>query len=312
MQGRTSISRRTAMAVCLTAVVAAPLLLAPGAQAPGSALDRIRAAGRIHLGYRSDARPFAYKDESGQPAGYSTELCLAVAGAIKREPGLEGLGVDWVPLALDARYAALQQGQVDILCGADTVTLARRAHVSFSLPIFAGGIGVVVRADAPARLREVLSGKGQTFQPTWRASATQVLQTKAFSAVQGTTADTWLTARVRDLQVITSVSRVSGYDAGIQALLDRKSDAFFGERAVLLDAVKRNPAARDLLVVDRLFTYEPLALAFPRGDEQFRLLVDRTLSRVYASGDIHTLYAKWFGEPDETALTFFRWNTLPE
>ena len=312
MQGRTSVSRRRAMVVLAAAVLAAPLVLAQGAQAPGSTLDRIRAAGRIHLGYRSDARPFAYKDESGQPAGYSAVLCRAVADALKSEPGLEGLAVDWVPVAVDERYPALQQGRVDILCGAETVTLARRAHLSFSIPIFAGGIGALMRADAPARLREVLSGKGQTFQPTWRAAATQVLQAKAFSAIEHTTADTWLTSRVRDLQVITSVSRVTSYDAGIQAVLDRKSDAFFAERAVLLDAARRNPAARDLLVVDRLFTYEPLALAFPRGDEQFRLLVDRTLSRLYASGEIHALYAKWFGEPDETALTFFRWNALPE
>lgn len=301
-------SRRTTMAISMTVLLAAPILVAQGT--PGGTLDRIRAAGKIRLGYRTDARPFAYKDDGGQPAGYSVALCHLVADAVKGEPGLSGVTAEWVPVTAEERFGALEQGRIDVLCGAETVTLERRAHVSFSIPIFPGGIGALVRADAPARLREVLSGRAQTYRPTWRASATQVLQARAFSAIQGTTADTWLASRIKELQVIAEVSRVNGYDAGIQALVDRRSDAFFGERAVLIDASRRHAAARDLQVIDRLFTFEPLALAFGRGDEAFRLLVDRTLSRTYGSGDISWLYTKWFGEPDDTTMTFFRWNTL--
>jgi hypothetical protein len=33
---------------------------------------------------------------------------------------------------------------------------------------------------------------------------------------------------------------------------------------------------------------------------------------VYRSGEIEKLYVKYFGEPDESTLTFFRWNTLSE
>ena len=81
---------------------------------------------------------------------------------------------------------------------------------------------------------------------------------------------------------------------------------------MLLDAARRHASAGDLTSIDRLFTYEPLALAFGRGDEEFRLLVDRTLSRLYGSADMGGLYTKWFGEPDESTLSFFRWNTLPD
>jgi ABC-type amino acid transport substrate-binding protein len=315
MQGGRSVGlrgRRAALAAGAVAVLTAPLLLAQAPPAPAGTMDRIRAAGTIRLGYRADARPFAYKDESGQPAGYSVALCRSLVDAAKREPGLAGLRVEWVPIAVEERFTAVQQGRIDVLCGAETVTLARRALVSFSLPIFPGGVAAAVRADAPARLRQVLAGRGQTYHPVWRASASSVLQARAFSAVQGTTADTWLTGRIRDLQVIADVTRVSGYDAGIQALVDRRSDAFFGERAVLLDAVKRHPAAAELAVIDRQFTYEPIALAFARGDEEFRLVVDRALSRLYSSGQLGTLYAQTFGEPDESTLAFFRWTALPD
>ena len=294
------------------AAKAVPRASAPApATAPADALGRIRASGQIRLGYRADARPFTYSGEAGAPAGYSIAVCQVVVDAIKTEPGLAAVTIQWVPVTMDDRFAAIEQGRVDLLCGADTITLARRAQVSFSVPIFPGGIGALMRADAPARLREVLSGGGQTFRPTWRAAASNVIQARAFSAVQGTTADTWLAGRIKDLNVVTDASRVSTYDAGVQGVVDRTSDAFFGERAVLLDIVKRRPS-RDLIVLDRLFTYEPLALAFARGDEEFRLLVDRSLSRFYVSGQAGALFTQWFGEPDQNTLTFFRWNTLPE
>ena len=138
----------------------------------------------------------------------------------------------------------------------------------------------------------------------------QVLQAKAFSAVSGTTAEEWLTGRIKDLQVVTTVSPAASYDAGVEALLAHKVDALFGERAILLDAAKRHSAARDLVVLGRLFTYEPLALVMGPGDEGFRLIVDRTITRAISSGDLIKLYTTWFGEPDEGAVTFFRWNTL--
>jgi ABC-type amino acid transport substrate-binding protein len=222
------------------------------------------------------------------------------------------LTVEWVPVSIDERFRAVQQGQIDLLCAADTVTLARRTETAFSIPIFPGGIGALVRADAPARLRDVLAGRGQVFRPTWRATAGQVLQSRAFSVVRGTTAEKWLADSINELQVIAEVVPVGGYDAGIQALLDRKSDVFFGERAILMDGAHRHPSARNLATIDRLFTTEPLALAIGRSDDDFRLIVDRALSRLFRSGEIGKLYADAFGEPDENVLAIFRWNALPD
>jgi len=86
----------------------------------------------------------------------------------------------------------------------------------------------------------------------------------------------------------------------------------FGDRAILLDAAARSSSAHDLVVLTRQFTYEPLALASARGDDDFRLLVDRTLSRLYRSGEIAGIYTSFFGEPDANALAFFGFVALPE
>ena len=65
-------------------------------------------------------------------------------------------------------------------------------------------------------------------------------------------------------------------------------------------------------MLPRLFTFQSYALALERGDEDFRLLVDSTLSELSHSGEIANIYAAHFGEPDENALMLFRMIALPD
>ena len=292
------------------AAVAAAALTVARAQTPVTgALARIADAGRIRLGYRVDASPFSYRDDSGGPAGYSIALCQRIANAIKEELRIPRLEVEWLPVTASNRFEAVRQSTIDMLCGADTISISRRKTVDFSIPIFPGGIGVLLRADAPARLKNVLSGKAQTAHPIWRASASEILQFKTFAVVTSTTSEAWVRDRISDLKIVATATSVPTYDAGINAVLERKADALFGERAVLLDLSRRRP---DLVVLDREFSHELLAFALPRGDEPLRLAVDRTLSQFYAYGPLSGLYAKWFGEPDEQTLNFFRWAAIPD
>jgi ABC-type amino acid transport substrate-binding protein len=301
------------IASCVIALLAVvPLALAEAPPASAGTLDQIKAGASIKLGYRSDARPLSYKDESGNAAGYSVALCQRIAEATKVKLGLAELKIQWVPVTIENRFRAVQQGEIDLLCGAETATLARRADVAFSIPTFPGGIGALLRADAPARLREVLSGRPAEFRPQWRGTVGQLLQAQTFSVVAGTTSEGWLAGRLKDFKIASKVSPVESYEGGLQSVLDRTSNVLFGDRAILLDAAKRSASARDLIVLDRLFTYEPLALALRRGDEDFRLVVDSALSQLYKSGEIGAIYAKSCGEPDENALNFFRLNALPD
>jgi polar amino acid transport system substrate-binding protein len=295
-------------AVLTAAVMAAvPVTVADGTM---GTLDRIRATGRITLGYRLDARPFSYGDASGQPGGYAVALCHHVAAAVRTAIAPE-LTVRWTTVTREGRFEAVRRGDIDLLCSADSITLTRRGMVTFSIPIFPGGIGAMVRLDAPLRLRQVLAGRGQTW-PNWRASAGRTLQARALTAVAGTTGQTWLASRVRDFHILAERVTVNSYQEGVELLLSRRSDVLFGERAILLDAVKEDRASRKLAVVERQFTSEPLALALARGEEDCGLFVDGVLSRLYRSGEAANLYASAFGEPDESALAFFRSTALVE
>jgi ABC-type amino acid transport substrate-binding protein len=305
--------RRGATARLLSGALAPILLLvATAVDASALTLDRVRDTGSLRLGYRQDARPFSYQDESGKAAGYSLDLCQKVADAVKEMLKLAELKIELVPLGVEESLEAVHQGKIDLLCGATTVTLGRREQVDFSIPVFPSGIGVLVREDAPAAMRTILSGEPQPYQPRWRASLSQVLRKRVFNVRSGTTAQTWVAQKLKDFDIIAETVPVEDYAVGVQNVVDRKADALLADRALLLDAAARSPAAKDLVVLPRTFTYEPLALAMERGDADFRLLVDRTLSELYRSDGFLALYKSFFGEPDEQTLSFFRMTALLE
>jgi len=106
------------------------LLLAVVAPASAGTLDRVRDQGVFRIGYRTDAVPFAYNNPSGQPTGYVVDLCRAVAADLKRQLRLANLKVDYVPVTAENGFAAVKDGQVDILCGPTTQSLARRDRLS--------------------------------------------------------------------------------------------------------------------------------------------------------------------------------------
>lgn len=282
------------------------------AAAPVTTLERVRAAGRIRLGYRPDARPFSFTTSAGDPDGYTVGLCLNVANALKADLGLPALVVEWVPVTVDNRFALVQQGRVDLLCGAETRTLARMQEVAFSTATFPGGIGALVRTDAPTRLKETLNGRQPATRPTWRASAVSVLQAQTFAVLAGTTTEDWVARKKQEFQLVSTVVPVTSYEAGVRQVLDRKVNVFFGDRAILLDAARNDPSAAKLEVLDRMFTSEPMALAFARNNDDLRVAVDRALSRLYAAGEFTDLYAMWFGAPDASTLAYFKWNAVPE
>ena len=303
----------TACAMISLAIVSPALAQKTGtaAAAASSTLTRIKQAGRIKFGYQADARPFSFRDQSGNPAGFTVALCKKVADEVKAELGLQTLTVEWVAVGSADRFTAVSTGKIDAFCGADSDTWSRREAVAFSLPVFPGGIGALLRKDAPERLSEVLNQRPPA-SPTWRASAGQLLQTQTFAVIQGTTAQTWLGAKVNEFKLASKVAPVTTYDAGIAAVLDRSASVFFADRAILLDAITHNPSGSKLEVLDRLFTYEAFALPLPRGDEVFRALVDQTLSRLYPTSEFRTLFVQSFGEPTADIVTFYRWNTRPE
>jgi putrescine:ornithine antiporter len=271
---------------------------------PTTTLGRILRAERIAIGYRADAGPMSHRDSSGEPTGYSVALCATVADALKQALSRPSLAVEWVPVANG--FTDLETHRVDLICGADAITLENRAQASFSIPIFPGGVSALVRADADDALEAALEERPQPYAPLWRGTPPPTLANRTYSALVGSDTMEVLKETITQLRLTANVESVPDYDAGVSAVLARRSDVLFGDREALLQAVARSRAADELKVLTRRFTFAALALATSRNDDEFRLAVDRALSEFYANAAFGALYAANFGRPDTDTVAFFR------
>ena len=133
---------------------AAVFLLALGAQA--QTLERVRESGTFKIG-RVTRRPVLVFGHTRRAGRHFGPAAPAIAAQVKQALGLDKISIEYVPVGTEDRFEAVQDGRIDILCSADTVTLSRRELVDFSLFTFLDG-AAVLRADGP----EEFEGLGRT------------------------------------------------------------------------------------------------------------------------------------------------------
>ncbi len=271
------------------ALTLVPLLVLAATEATAATLDRIRDTGVFRIGYRADAKPYSYRDANGQPAGYIVDLCLEVAAALG--PNVRN---EYVLVPPDQRFEAVRDGRVDILCDPSSVTMPRREMVDFSLPTYLDGAGVISRTSKPVSAFEDLSGK-------------------RVGVLEGTTTEQTLRTSLNELNLKATVVPVRDHRAGLDLLSDDKIDAYFADRGIVA-AMLREGGRPGLEISRQYFSYETYALALPRDDGAFRLVVDRTLARLYRTGKINAIIEKSFGKVplDDLLKAMIVINSLPD
>jgi glutamate/aspartate transport system substrate-binding protein len=252
-------------------VILLGLPIAVGAQT----LDKIRKSGAITLGYIDGAAPFSFADGKGEPQGYSIELCRAVADGVAAQLKRQDLKVSWVKLTIQDRIEAVRAGKVDLECSTTTWTLTRQGLVDFSLMTFVDGGSMLVKGDA--ELGRIADFEG-----------------KRVAVISGTTTERALRASLERQKLKTQVVTVKARDEGLALLRDGRVEGFASDRTALIGVAVMSGAARGTYkLLDQDFSIEQYALMMKRGDHDFRLAVNRVLARIYRSGEIQQIYARW-------------------
>jgi ABC-type amino acid transport substrate-binding protein len=289
--------------------MAVALAALPALTTAGETLERIKGDELVRFGFRTDAPPFSSL-VNGAPGGFSIDLCALVAGAIKDVTELKEFTAKLTPVGTGQRFDAIVNGDIDILCGATTATLDRREKVSFSIPTFITGVAALVRKDAPGPLRKALvESSPDSLSP---AVVAEALKGRRIGVRRDTTAERWLREGplkgIEDAEIVP----IESHDAGIEQVLAGEIDVYFADQAILSGQVRSSGSAAELAITQKAFTNEPYALALPRGDEDFRLIIDRALSHLYRTGAILNLFERHFGQPDVTVKLFYLMSALPE
>jgi glutamate/aspartate transport system substrate-binding protein len=259
-------------------------------------LKKIHDTKTITLAYRTDALPFSYEDSDKKPAGYTVDLCRSIVGVIEKQVGVGPLQVKWLAVTVQNRFTAISSGEADMECGASTVTLGRMKEVDFSTLIFVDGTALLVRK----------STAGNSLID---------LANKKIGVIGGTSNERAVNQALLAKVVTATVVPVSSREQGLAQLEAGTIDAYASDLVLLVGLMGQSKDPKALALLADALSYEPYAIALPRGDWAMRLAVNSALAQLYASSTLPEIYGRWFGalgRPGPVLEIMYALGRLPE
>jgi glutamate/aspartate transport system substrate-binding protein len=280
----------------LSVLFLAAILTSPAFGQPQSTLEKVKAAKTMAIGYREASLPFSFLGNDGKPTGYSIELCTLIAASIEQQLGLSDLQIKWIPVTPENRMALVANGTVDLECGSTTNTLSRQQQVDFSSLTFVDGGSLLISTGSNIRRLTDIAGK-------------------RVAVIPGTTTEKALAEALQRANLSVQLVKVKEHSDGIAALEQGTADAYASDMVILLGLALTSKDPTKLAVANAYFSYEPYGLMLRRGDPDFRLAVNRVLSRLYRSGEIIPIFERWFGPYDRASdllRAMYQLQSIPE
>jgi glutamate/aspartate transport system substrate-binding protein len=268
-----------ALALCAALTVPASGAFAEdnskAAPEPVGTLKHIKDSGAITIGVREASVPFSYIDAQKQPQGYSIDLCLKVADAVKTELRMPRLDVRFLPVTSGNRIAMVKDGKVDLECGSTTNTRDRQKDVAFAYTTFVAGIKMLAKKASNISSVEDLRGK-------------TVVVTK------GTTSEKMLKQLNDDRVLKLTILETTDHNESFAAVADGRAVAFPMDDILLYGLISKATKPDDFAVVGRYLSVEPYGIMLRKDDQPFERIVDKTLNELFQSGEVRRIYARWF------------------
>ncbi|HET9671016.1 MAG TPA: amino acid ABC transporter substrate-binding protein [Casimicrobiaceae bacterium] len=268
-------------ALCVALALTAQSALGQDKVATIDTLKRIRDSGTITIGVREASVPFSFIDAQKQPQGYSIDLCLRVADAVKSELKLPRLDVRFVPVTSSNRIQMVKEGNVDLECGSTTNTRDRQKDVAFAYTTFVAGIKMLAKKSANVNTIDDLRGK-------------TVVVTK------GTTSEKMLKQLNEDRVLKLTILEAKDHDESFAAVADGRAIAFPMDDVLLYGLISKSAKPDDFAVVGKYLSVEPYAIMLRKEEPGFERLVDRTLNELFQNGEVRRIYARWFNTKELT------------
>ena len=129
------------------AVVALAMLTAAcgGDDESSSLLDDVMDRGNVICGVNESLPGFGVVDDAGNLSGFDVDFCKVIAAGVLGD----ATAVEYVPLNADARFTALQSGEIDVLVRNTTWTATRDGQegANFLFTTYYDGQGMMVPAS---------------------------------------------------------------------------------------------------------------------------------------------------------------------
>lgn len=253
------------LSLLLTLVLALGALVGCGSKAEESksAIDEIKAAGKIRIGVFSDKPPFGFVDEKGANQGYDVYLAKRIAKDLLGDENK----VEFVLVEAANRVEYLQSNKVDIILANFTVTPERKEKVDFANPYMKVSLGVVSSNGSPIKSVDDLKGKKLVVN-------------------KGTTAETYFAKNYPDIELVKFEQNTEAF----AALKDGRGAALAHDNTLLFAWARENEGYTTF--ISSLGDEDAIAPAVKKGNTELLDWVNKEIDTLTSEGFFKEAFEK--------------------
>ena len=214
----------------------------------GLTLRKVMKNKSLSCGVTSGVPGFSSPDSKGRWKGLEVDICRAIAAAVFGDPDK----VKYVSLSAQARFTALQSGEVDVLSRVTTWTLGRDTSqgLNFGPTTFYDGQAFMVRKKDNIKSVKDLGGASICTQ-------------------QGTTTELNMADYFRANRIKVKTLTFESRDEVNQAFFKGRCDALTTDSSGLAAEKSKVKNANDYLILPEIISKEPLGPAVRHGDDHW-------------------------------------------
>lgn len=228
-----------------------------------SGIATLQSEGMLRVGARFNLPPFSFIGADGELTGYEVDVVNAIATQL-------GVEVAFVQVTSENELEMLRTGAVDLLIGQQSHTREASQNVEFSHPYYLNKQQMVVLFESPYQSFSDLNGQPVSY----------VVQSRGEVALGRIVAANGLSYDLR---------AYFHQDDALDALANGDVQAMVGE----LDNLQR-AGRQGMRLIEQPLQLDPYAIAVRRYDVNLRNILNRSLQRIWASGELTGLYNRWF------------------
>lgn len=222
----------------------------------GATLDAIKQRGYVQCGVTTDLPGFAFTDSKGVWQGIDVDTCRAIAAVMFADKTKSKV----VPLTTQARFTALQSGEVDVLTRNTTQTLTRDTTL--------GLIGTGVN---------YYDSQGLMVHATTGLKSARELNGATICVLPGTTTELNLADWFRGNGLEFKPVVLDRFDEILRSFSAGRCDAITADKSMLA-ATRHNLGVSNYTILPEALSKEPLGPMVRQGDEQWFNIVRWTLN----------------------------------
>ena len=223
------------------------------------------------VGSSATYRPFAYETPTKEIVGYDIDMIKAVAQKV-------GLQIKIINTPWTGIFAALNNGDVDLVISGVTINDKRKQSYDFTAPYFEARQLIAVPTTSTAKGFKDLAGK-------------------KIGVVTGSTADDMASREFGKTN--PDIRRFESTPVVIAELVNNGLDAAMGDNGVIAFRVQEHKGLKT--VGDPSFPKEFFGIVVKQGNKALLDKLNTGLTAVKADGSYATIYKKWF-QADAPAL----------